>query len=95
MARKGYLLILLFLILSIFLLAPVDSQAQKFLTKPVEFVCHAAPGGGSDIMARMMQTVIEKEKLCSQPVAVVNRPGGGGPLPLPTWRERRAIPISG
>ncbi len=57
-----------------------ESQAQKFLTKPIEFVCHAAPGGGSDIMARMMQTVIEKEKLCPQPVAVVNRPGGGGAI---------------
>jgi putative tricarboxylic transport membrane protein len=31
-------------------------------------------------MARMMQTVIEKEKLCPQPVAVVNRPGGGGAI---------------
>ena len=38
------------------------------------------PGGGSDIMARMMQTVIEKEKLCPQPVTVVNRPGGGGAI---------------
>jgi putative tricarboxylic transport membrane protein len=59
---------------------PVDSQGQTFLTKPVEFVCHAAVGGGSDIMARFMQTVIEKEKLCSQPVAVVNRAGGGGAI---------------
>ena len=57
-----------------------ESQAQKFLTKPIEFVCHAAVGGGSDIMARMMQAIIEKEKLCPQPVAVVNRAGGGGAI---------------
>jgi len=56
------------------------SHAQKFLTKPIEFVCHAAVGGGSDIMARMMQAVIEKEKLCLQTVAVVNRSGGGGAI---------------
>jgi putative tricarboxylic transport membrane protein len=56
------------------------SYAQKFLTKPVEFVCHAAVGGGSDIMARMMQAVIEKEKLCPQTVTVVNRAGGGGAI---------------
>jgi len=56
------------------------SHAQKFLTKPVEFVCHAAVGGGSDIMARMMQAVIEKEKLCPQTVTVVNRAGGGGAI---------------
>jgi putative tricarboxylic transport membrane protein len=68
------------IISSVIFLIPAESQAQKFLTKPVEFVCHAAPGGGSDIMARMMQSVIEKEKLCPQPVAVVNRPGGGGAI---------------
>jgi len=68
------------LISSFIFLIPAESQAQKFLNKPVEFVCHAAPGGGSDIMARMMQTVIEKEKLCPQPVTVVNRPGGGGAI---------------
>ena len=61
-------------------LLPADSQAQKFLNKPIEFVCHAAVGGGSDIMARFMQSVIEKEKLCPQPVAVVNRAGGGGAI---------------
>jgi putative tricarboxylic transport membrane protein len=79
-AKKGHLLTLLILSVSIFLLLPVDSQAQKFLTKPIEFVCHAAVGGGSDIMARMMQSFIEREKLCSQPVAVVNRAGGGGAI---------------
>ena len=67
-------------IFSLLLLLPYESQAQKFLNKPIEFVCHAAVGGGSDIMARMMQTVIEKEKLCLQPVTVVNRSGGGGAI---------------
>ena len=80
MAKKGHLLTLLISSASIFLLLPVDSQAQKFLTKPIEFVCHAAVGGGSDIMARMMQSFIEREKLCSQPVTVVNRAGGGGAI---------------
>jgi len=55
-----------------------ESQAQKFLSRPIEFVCHAAPGGGSDIMARMMQSIIEKEKITTHPIAVVNRPGGSG-----------------
>lgn len=80
MAKKGHWLTLLISSASIFLLLPVDSQAQKFLTKPIEFVCHAAVGGGSDIMARMMQSFIEREKLCSQPVTVVNRAGGGGAI---------------
>lgn len=29
-------------------------------------------------MARMMQSIIEKEKITTHPIAVVNRPGGGG-----------------
>ncbi len=68
-----------FLLSFSFLLAsPVETNAQKFLTKPIEFVCHAAPGGGSDIMARMMQSIIEKEKITTHPIAVVNRAGGSG-----------------
>jgi putative tricarboxylic transport membrane protein len=79
MKRNGILILLTFtLVFLLFLWG--DSHAQKFLTKPIEFVCHAAVGGGSDIMARMMQAVIEKEKLCPQTVAVVNRAGGGGAI---------------
>lgn len=80
MKHKEYLLFTFAIALSFFLVAPVDSRAQSFLTRPIEFVCHAAAGGGSDIQARFIQSVIEKEKLCSQPVAVVNRAGGGGAI---------------
>ncbi len=64
----------------VFLLFPGESPAQKFLTKPIEFVVSAAAGGGSDIMARTMQAIIEKEKLTTHPIAVVNRGGGGGAI---------------
>ena len=80
MKNKGRLLFPLVMVVSFLLVAPVDSQAQNFLTKPIEFVCHAAPGGGSDIQARFIQSVIEKEKLCPQTVTVVNRAGGGGAI---------------
>jgi putative tricarboxylic transport membrane protein len=80
MKRERMLFLSLALSFSLFYSTPAEAQAPKFLNKPIEFVCHAAPGGGSDIMARMMQSVIEKEKLCSQTVAVVNRPGGGGAI---------------
>ena len=68
------------LIFSLFWFLPGESQAQKFLNKPIEFVCHAAAGGGSDIMARMMQSIIEREKMLPVVVAVVNRPGGSGAI---------------
>ena len=47
-------------------------------TRPVEFVISTAPGGGSDIYARFMQGVIEKNKLSPQPVNPVNKEGGSG-----------------
>ena len=78
--KRNQMFIVLSFVLVFVLFVSGDSHAQKFLNKPIEFVCHAAVGGGSDIMARMMQAVIEKEKLCPQTVAVVNRSGGGGAI---------------
>jgi putative tricarboxylic transport membrane protein len=46
-------------------------------SKPVEFVVQAAPGGGSDIMARMIASLVEAQKLSPVPFVVVNKPGGG------------------
>ena len=79
MKRNQIIMVLPFTLTFLVLLSG-GSHAQKFLTKPIEFVCHAGVGGGSDIMARMIQSVIEREKLTPHPVAVVNRAGGGGAI---------------
>lgn len=47
-------------------------------TKDVEFVIPFAVGGGADIMARVIHKVITEEKLVPVPIALVNKPGGGG-----------------
>jgi putative tricarboxylic transport membrane protein len=53
--------------------------AQSFTpTRPVELVVHTGPGGGSDVLARAMVIMFEKEKLLPVRVQVVNKPGGGG-----------------
>ena len=46
-------------------------------SKPVEFVVQAAPGGGSDIMARTIASLVEAQKLSPVPFVVFNKPGGG------------------
>lgn len=46
--------------------------------KPIEFVATAGPGGGTDIFARTIQSIIQKHKLTSQPIVVVNKAGGSG-----------------
>ena len=47
-------------------------------TRPIELVVQAAAGGGSDIFARKIADVLTKEKIVSQPINVVNKPGGSG-----------------
>ncbi|MDQ9170526.1 tripartite tricarboxylate transporter substrate-binding protein [Oxalobacteraceae bacterium R-40] len=46
--------------------------------KPVEFVVPAGTGGGADQMARLLQGIIIKHKLMSQPLIVINKSGGAG-----------------
>ncbi|MDH3692974.1 MAG: tripartite tricarboxylate transporter substrate binding protein [Gammaproteobacteria bacterium] len=46
--------------------------------KPVEFIIMAGTGGGADQMARLMQSIIQKNKLSSQPFIPINKPGGSG-----------------
>jgi tripartite-type tricarboxylate transporter receptor subunit TctC len=46
--------------------------------KPVEFVVASGAGGGTDIFARTIQSIIVKYKLMNAPVVVVNKGGGAG-----------------
>jgi tripartite-type tricarboxylate transporter receptor subunit TctC len=59
-------------------------------TKPVEFVISTAPGGGSDIYARAMAGIIEKNKLSPQPVQPVNKEGGSGAVAFTYVYEKKA-----
>jgi tripartite-type tricarboxylate transporter receptor subunit TctC len=52
------------------------AAAAKFPARPVQLICPWAAGGGTDRIARMVATLLEKE--IGQPVAVVNRTGGSG-----------------
>ena len=46
--------------------------------KPVEMVIMAGQGGGADRLARLFQSIIQKEGLASMPVLPVNKGGGSG-----------------
>jgi len=59
----------------------VQGQAAEFKpTKPIQMIAAAAPGGGSDIMARTIAQVVASEKLSPQPMIVQNIPGGGSSI---------------
>ena len=46
--------------------------------KPVEMVIMAGEGGGADRIARLFQSIIQKEGLASMPILPVNKGGGSG-----------------
>jgi len=57
--------------------SPGAALAQGFKpTRPVELVVHTGPGGGSDVLARAIALMVEKEKLLPVRMQVVNKSGG-------------------
>lgn len=47
-------------------------------SRPIEFVVTAGPGGGTEQFARIVQSVLQKQKLVSVPIIVTNKGGGAG-----------------
>ncbi len=59
------------------LLAPTGVQAQQdYPARAIEIVVPFVPGGGTDLIARLLADYMGKK--WGQPMLVVNKPGGGG-----------------
>jgi putative tricarboxylic transport membrane protein len=71
---------------------PAISHADWKPTKPVEVIVHTGPGGGSDLLARAVVTMLEQEKLVPVRMQVVNKPGGGGAVAAAAVAERKDDP---
>lgn len=59
-----------------------SSGKAAYPSKPMEFVVHTNPGDGVDLFIRTAADIINKEKLSSQPVNVVNKVGGSGAVAM-------------
>ena len=71
-----------------FLILPLGVSAFE-PTKTVEGVVHTAPGGGSDILARAIAEMLQKEKLITQRLQVVNKSGGGSAVAMSYLAEKK------
>ncbi len=60
------------------LIAATGPAAAWEPSKPVEFIIPAGTGGGADQMARLIQGIVAKHKLSSQPIVPINKSGGSG-----------------
>lgn len=67
-------------------------STAAYPSKPVEFIVHTSPGGGTDVFARAVADIITRNKLVAQPVNVMNRPGGGGIIAFNYVKSRRGDP---
>ncbi len=70
-----------------------QATAQAFKpTRPVELVVHTGPGGGSDVFARIVNTIFEQERLLPVRANISNRSGGGGAVAMAYVAEKKGDP---
>ena len=59
-----------------FIVPLAGASAQSFPNKPIRLIVGSSPGGGGDIVARIVAPRLSK--LLGQPVVIENRAGAGG-----------------
>ncbi|WP_126975841.1 Bug family tripartite tricarboxylate transporter substrate binding protein [Frigidibacter oleivorans] len=54
------------------------ANAQDYPSRPITLIVPQSPGGGTDLVARAIQTGVESAGASPQPIVVINREGAGG-----------------
>jgi putative tricarboxylic transport membrane protein len=65
------------------------AQAQWKPDKPIDLVVHTGPGGGSDVLARSIAVMLEKEKLLPVRLQVLNKTGGNSAVAAAYLAEKK------
>jgi putative tricarboxylic transport membrane protein len=88
MKRASYSLLIF--VIAIAELSSSRAWSQEFKpTKQIETVVHTGPGGGSDLFARAIAEMLQKEKLITQRMQVVNKSGGGPAVAMAYLAEKK------
>src|SRR3989442_8050332 len=74
------------------LCAPLSFAEGFKPARTVDLVVHTGPGGGSDVLARAIAIMVEKEKLLPVRLQVINKPGGNGAVAAAHLAEKRGDP---
>ncbi len=61
-------------------------------SRNVELVAASAAGGGSDSLARLMQKILQEQKIIDVPLTVINKPASGG---IVAWNALNQNPMDG
>ncbi len=76
----------------IFSFFPLPNAYAAYPTKPILIIVPYSPGGGSDIFARSIASIMGKEKIIKQPIIIKNMPGGGGAVGTDYLGSQRGNP---
>jgi putative tricarboxylic transport membrane protein len=79
-------------LLSIVVAPQVWAQSSWRPEKQVEIILPTAPGGGNDVVARLIAKMLQEQKLVTTPVLAVNKPGGNQALSLAYLSQHAADP---
>ncbi|MGI6604767.1 MAG: Bug family tripartite tricarboxylate transporter substrate binding protein [bacterium] len=70
------------------------SPGANYPEKPINYVIPWSPGGGSDVMGRMVADIIQQNKFLPQPLVVVNKPGGSGAVGMNEVAQKKGDPYT-
>ncbi len=93
MKRKSILLFVL-LVVSIFVVWGLSPVLAAYPDKPLEFVVHNPPGGGSDLFARGIAEILTRNKMVAGSIVVMNKSGGAGAVATNYVVQKKGNPYS-
>ena len=92
LSRHPYLVTIISSLFLGWALTTTAASAQTWPSRPIEFVVHTAPGGGTDLFARVVSEIITKNKFLEQPINIANRAGGSGAIAYTYIKTKQGEP---